>query len=57
VSAVVTSRAGTSTDPGVLVGAYRTAIDVAVGVAALGLVVALSGLVGLRRPALATAEA
>ena len=56
VSAIVTSKAGTSTDPGVLLDAYQTAIAVTVGIAALGLAVALSGVVGLRREVLVTAE-
>jgi MFS family permease len=56
VSAVVSARAGASTDPDVLVSTYRTAIGVSVGVAALGLVVALTGLIGERRDRLAAAE-
>jgi MFS family permease len=57
VAAVVTAQAGASTDPGVLVDAYRTAIVVTVVIAALGLLVALSGLVGERRMALAATGA
>jgi MFS family permease len=57
VSAVVSSQAGTSTDPGVLVDAYRTAIAVTVGVAAIGLLVAITGLATARRDRLAAAEA
>jgi MFS family permease len=53
VTAVVSARAGGSTDPDVLLGAYQTAIGVTVAVAAAGLVVALSGLVRGRSPALA----
>jgi MFS family permease len=53
VTAVVAARAGASTDPGALVDAYRAAIGVAVVVAALGVVVALSGLVSERRARLA----
>jgi MFS family permease len=58
VTAVVSAQAGASTDPEVLLGAYRTAIAVTVGVAVLGLVVALSGLVRAREPdvALATGD-
>jgi hypothetical protein len=41
----------------VLVDAYRTAIVVTVVIAALGLLVALSGLVGERRMALAATGA
>jgi MFS family permease len=55
VTAIVTARAGASHDPEVLLGAYRTAIVLSAGVAAAGLLVALSGLIGLRRSALATA--
>ncbi len=55
VSAVVAGRAGGSTDPAVLVDAYRTAVAVTLGVAAAGLLVALSGLVRGRPPAMAMA--
>jgi MFS family permease len=55
VTAVVSARAGGSTDPHVLLGAYQTAIGVTVAVAAAGLVVALSGLARERRPELAVA--
>ena len=55
VTAIVTAQAGTSTDPGVLLDAYRTAITVAAGIAALGLLVALTALPGARREVLATA--
>jgi predicted MFS family arabinose efflux permease len=55
VSAVVAGRAGGSTDPAVLVDAYRTAVAVTLGVAAVGLLVALSGLVRGRPPAMAMA--
>ncbi|MBA3407251.1 MAG: MFS transporter, partial [Solirubrobacterales bacterium] len=55
-TAIVTAHAGGSTDPEVLVGAYRTALLVAAGVAVGGLVVALSGLARVRRPLLAGAE-
>jgi predicted MFS family arabinose efflux permease len=44
-SAIVTSQAGLSTNPAVLVDAYETALAVTLGIAALGLVVALSGVV------------
>jgi MFS family permease len=57
VTAVVSAQAGGSTDPDVLVGAYRTALAVTVAVAAIGLVVALSGLVRERSPRLAAATA
>jgi predicted MFS family arabinose efflux permease len=53
VSAVVAAQAGGSTDPGTLLDAYRSALAVSVVVAALGLVVALSGLAGERRARLA----
>jgi hypothetical protein len=55
VTAIVTARAGASTDPSVLLGAYRTAIAVAVGIAAVGLVVALGGMARERRSGLAVA--
>jgi MFS family permease len=53
VTAVVSARAGGSTDPGTLVDAYRAAIGVAVVVAAIGVVVAITGLAGERRARLA----
>jgi MFS family permease len=56
VSAIVTSRAGGSTDSAVLLDAYRTALIVVAGIAAAGLAVALSGLVWRAEPALATAD-
>jgi MFS family permease len=56
VSAIVTSRAGGSTDSAVLLNAYRTALIVVAGIAAAGLAVALSGLVWQQQPALATAD-
>jgi MFS family permease len=55
VTAVIAGRAGSSTDPAVLLDAYQTAIAVTVVIAALGLVVALSGLVRERAPRLAAA--
>jgi MFS family permease len=55
VTAVVAAQAGTSTDPQVLLDAYRTALGVSLGIAALGLLVALSGLVGERRTVLGAA--
>jgi MFS family permease len=55
VSAVVTARAGTSTDPDVLLDAYRWALVVAAGIAVLGLTVALGGSIRERRAALAAA--
>jgi MFS family permease len=57
VTAVVSARAGGSTDPDVLLSAYRTAIGVTVAVAALGLLVALAGLARERWPAVALASA
>jgi MFS family permease len=59
VTAVVSSHAGSSTDPGTLLDAYRPAIGVSVVVALLGLVVALTGVLQLRRseiPVLARAD-
>jgi len=55
VSAVVTAQAGGSTDPDVLLDAYRWALVVTAGIAVLGLAVALGGTVSERRAALATA--
>jgi MFS family permease len=49
VTAVVAARAGGSTNPSTLLDAYQAAIGVAVVVAAIGLLVALSGLVSERR--------
>jgi len=43
VTAIVTAQAGSSTDPSVLLGAYRSALAVTVGIAVVGLVVALAG--------------
>jgi MFS family permease len=51
VSAVVSSQAGASTDPAVLLGAYQDALAVTVVIAALGLVVALPGLARRRAEA------
>jgi MFS family permease len=56
VSAIVTSKAGGSTDSAVLLDAYRTALIVVAGIAAAGLAIALSGLVWQQEPALATAD-
>jgi predicted MFS family arabinose efflux permease len=56
VSAIVTGRAGASTDATVLLDAYRTALIVVAGIAVAGLAVALSGLISQSEPALATAE-
>jgi predicted MFS family arabinose efflux permease len=56
VSAIVTSRTGGSTDAGLLLDAYRTALIVVAGIAAAGLAVALSGLVWRTEAALATAD-
>ena len=44
VSAIVTSQAGGSTDAGVVLDAYRTALIVVTGIAVAGFAVALSGL-------------
>ena len=56
VSAIITGHAGSSTDTGVILDAYRTALIVVTGVAIAGLAIALSGL-GLRREvAVATAD-
>jgi EmrB/QacA subfamily drug resistance transporter len=54
-SAIVTSQAGTSTDPGTLLDAYKTALYVVAGVGVLGLVVQLTGLSWRREPAYAGA--
>jgi predicted MFS family arabinose efflux permease len=53
VTAVVAAQAGSSTYPETLIDAYRSALSVAVVVAALGLIVALSGLASERRARLA----
>jgi MFS family permease len=56
VSAIVTSKAGGSTDAGVILDAYRTALYVVTGVAVAGVAIALSGLVPQREAALAQAD-
>ena len=56
VSAIITGQAGGSTDPGVVLDAYRTALVVVTGVAIAGLVIALSGLLPQREVAVATAD-
>jgi MFS family permease len=56
VSAIITGQAGGSTDPGVVLDAYRTALVVVTGVAIAGLVIALSGLLPQREIAVATAD-
>ena len=56
VTAVVSARAGGSTDPDTLLDAYRTALGVTAGIAGLGLLVAMGGLVRERGTRLATAE-
>jgi EmrB/QacA subfamily drug resistance transporter len=56
VSAIITSQAGGSTDPGVVLDAYRTALVVVTGVAVAGLAIALSGLLPQREIAVATAD-
>lgn len=54
VSAIVTAQAGASTDPDVLIDAYRSALALTVGIAAVGAVIALSAVVRVRRPVLAS---
>jgi MFS family permease len=56
VSAIITGQAGGSTDPGVILDAYRTALVVVTGVAIAGLAIALSGLLPQREVAVATAD-
>ena len=56
VSAIITGQAGGSTDPGVVLDAYRTALVVVTGVAIAGLAIALSGLLPQREVAVATAD-
>jgi len=56
VSAIITSQAGGSTDTGVILDAYRTALVVVTGVAVAGLAIALSGLLPQRDVAVATAD-
>src|SRR3954447_3850797 len=56
VSAIITGHAGGSTDPGVILDAYRTALVVVTGVAIAGFVIALSGLLPQREVAVATAD-
>jgi MFS family permease len=56
VSAIITSQAGGSTDTGVILDAYRTALIVVTGVAVAGLAIALSGLLPQREVAVATAD-
>ena len=56
VSAIITGQAGGSTDPGVVLDAYRTALVVVTGVAIAGFVIALSGLLPQREVAVATAD-
>src|SRR6476469_8865210 len=55
VSAIITGQAGGSTDTGVTLDAYRTALVVVTGIAIAGLAIALSGLVPQREVAVATA--
>src|SRR6476469_7498486 len=55
VSAIITGQAGGSTDSGVILDAYRTALVVVTGIAIAGLAIALSGLVPQREVAVATA--
>ena len=56
VSAIITGQAGGSTDTGVILDAYRTALIVVTGVAIAGLAIALSGLLPQRELAVATAD-
>jgi sugar phosphate permease len=49
ITAIVTSKAGGSTDPSVVLSAYKPAIAVIAGLAAVGFLVSLSGVVGRRR--------
>jgi EmrB/QacA subfamily drug resistance transporter len=56
VSAIITGQAGGSTDTGVILDAYRTALVVVTGVAIAGLAIALSGLLPQREVAVATAD-
>ena len=56
VSAIITGHAGSSTDTGVILDAYRTALIVVTGVAIAGLAIALSGLGFRREVAVATAD-
>jgi EmrB/QacA subfamily drug resistance transporter len=56
VSAIITGHAGGSTDPGVILDAYRTALVVVTGVAIAGLAIALSGLLPQREVAVAAAD-
>jgi sugar phosphate permease len=52
ITAIVTSKAGSSKDPAVVLAAYKPAIAVIAGLAAVGFLVSLSGvLVGRRRTA------
>jgi EmrB/QacA subfamily drug resistance transporter len=54
ITAIVTSKAGASKDPSVVLAAYKPAIAVIAGLAAVGLLVSLSGVLARRR---ATVEA
>ena len=56
ISAIITGHAGNSTDTGVILDAYRTALIVVTGVAIAGLAIALSGLGFRREVAVATAD-
>jgi len=56
VSAIITGQAGGSTDTGVILDAYRTALVVVTGIAIAGLAIALSGVVPQREVAVATAD-
>jgi predicted MFS family arabinose efflux permease len=51
VTAVVSSRTGGATDPASMLDGLRPAVGVVTGVAVIGLLVALSGLIGIRREA------
>jgi EmrB/QacA subfamily drug resistance transporter len=49
ITAIVTSKAGSSTDPSVILSAYKPAIAVIAGLAAVGFLVSLSGVLARRR--------
>jgi hypothetical protein len=51
MSAIVTAETGSATDPASLLAGYRPALGVVTLVAMLGLIVALTGIGGSRRPA------
>ncbi|HWH19176.1 MAG TPA: MFS transporter, partial [Solirubrobacterales bacterium] len=51
ITAIVTSKAGGSKDPSVVLAAYKPAIAVIAGLAAVGFLVSLSAVLGRRRTA------